>query len=327
MSSNSAIEWTEHTWNPVVGCSIVSPGCTNCYAMRWAGRAFEGTLDRKTGALRYPHYQGTTHRVNGKIVWTGKVSPAPDHILDAPLHWRKPSKIFVNSMGDLFHESVPDEWIDRVFAVMALASQHTFQVLTKRSARMREYMSADRDGREIAERLAEFYVADPSVATRWPLTAERAIAAAHWPLPNVWLGVSAEDQARADERIPDLLATPAAVRFVSYEPALGPIDFRSIPKMLGGGTLDVDALTGMETMTPLRRDPCRGSRLDWIIAGGESGAGARASDPEWFRCVLEQCEAAGVAFFMKQITRGGEKIPQLDWPADLRVQQYPGPSA
>jgi protein gp37 len=313
MSSNSAIEWTEHTWNPVVGCSIVSPGCTNCYAMRWAGRAFEGPRDRKTGALRYPHYQGTTHRVNGNAVWTGKVSLAPDHILDAPLKWRKPKRVFVNSMGDLFHESVPDEWIDRVFAVMAVAHHHKYQILTKRAARMRKYI--ERKSRQAPE-----WINVPSIGGKVLLPYEGG-----WPT-YIWLGVSAEDQARADERIPDLLATPAAVRFVSYEPALGPIDFTMVKDHAGRKGSPpiyvIDALTGV------RETFCTGQqnnipKLDWIIAGGESGAGARASDPEWFRSVLEQCEAAGVAFFMKQTTRGGEKIPQLDWPADLRVQQYP----
>ena len=127
MASNSNIEWTDATWNPIVGCSIVSPGCTNCYAMQMAARI---------ETMRPSHYDGTTKKVNGNAVWTGKVALAPDTILTAPLRWKRPRKIFVNSMGDLFHESIPDADIDRAFAVMALSPQHTFQVLTKRAERM-----------------------------------------------------------------------------------------------------------------------------------------------------------------------------------------------
>ena len=133
MADNTGIEWTDATWNPVVGCSIVSPGCTNCYAMQMAARIEKMQPES--------HYAGTTKRVNGNAVWTGKVALAPDHILTAPLRWKKPRRIFVNPMGDLFHESIPDAWIDRVFAVMALAPQHRFQLLTKRAKRMREYCS------------------------------------------------------------------------------------------------------------------------------------------------------------------------------------------
>lgn len=261
MGKNSAIEWTDDTWNPIVGCSIVSPGCTNCYAMKQAARLLDGNP-------KSPHYAGTTKRVNGKAVWTGKVALAPDHILTAPLRWKKPRRIFVNSMGDLFHESVSDEWIDRVFAVMALGPQHTFQVLTKRSKRMREYC------REIR---AAYIDAQNALSER--VFGHRS-STITFPLPNVWLGVSAEDQQRADERIPDLLATPAAVRFVSAEPLLKPID-------LGGG------LPGEydDDLTP---------GLDWIIAGGESGPGARPMHPDWARSIRDQCAAAGVAFHFKQ---------------------------
>lgn len=161
------IEWTEKTWNPIVGCSIVSPGCTNCYAMKMAARleamAGDGLDDngyavRGTGPL--DHYRGTTKRSKAGAVWTGKVALAPDHIITAPLRRRKPTMYFVNSMGDLFHEDVPDEWIDRVFAVMTMCPQHTFQVLTKRSARMLDYVSrgADEHG-DYFERLSDAAVA------------------------------------------------------------------------------------------------------------------------------------------------------------------------
>lgn len=196
------IEWTERTWNPIVGCSIVSPGCTHCYAMGQAARLLD-----KPGH----HYEGTTKRVNGRAVWTGKVALAPDRILLKPLKTRRPTMWFVNSMGDLFHEWVPDEWIDRVFAVMALCPQHVFQVLTKRSSRMRAYVE------NLPNR-------DDLVADALANNIRHRVRA---PLPNVWLGISAERQQEADARIPDLLATPAAVRFVSAEPLLGPLNIRA----------------------------------------------------------------------------------------------------
>jgi protein gp37 len=287
--AKTGIEWTEDTWNPIVGCSIVSPGCTNCYAMKMAGRL------EAMGSL--PHYAGTTKPSKAGPVWTGKLALAPERTLLVPLRRRKPTTYFVNSMGDLFHEDVPDAWIDRVFAVMALTPQHTYQVLTKRPARMRAYLSRH----------------------RWHLwaTIGRSIDARRWenlpdvigrdctPLPNVWLGVSAEDQARADQRIPDLLATPAAIRFVSAEPLLGPIDFTRIPMPQDEGracsTLDGHEIAGMV-------GNCIGwiPPIDWIIVGGESGKGARAMHPDWARSIRDQCADAGTAFFFKQ---WGEHLP------------------
>jgi protein gp37 len=207
-------------------------------------------------------------------------------------------------MSDLFHEGIPDDWIDRVFAVMALAPHHTFQVLTKRSARMRAYL----------ERLTMNRLRDAVIAGDWPLTKHEADAwldpiaseehralyrarLALLPLRNVWLGVSAEDQERADERIPDLLTTPAAVRFISAEPLLGAIDLASLRlhtvqpglppqhrySALTGGTWDEP--TGL---------------LNWVICGGESGKGARPMHPDWARSLRDQCRAAGVPFFFKQ---------------------------
>lgn len=242
MGDKTGIEWTDSTWNPIVGCSIVSPGCTNCYAMAQAARivAMQPTS----------HYAGTTQPSKAGAVWTSKVALAPDHILTAPLRWKRARRIFVNSMGDLFHEAVPDDWIDKVFAIMARCPQHQFQVLTKRSKRMREYAT-------IASDMGQHWLALREVDEIWPL-------------PNVWLGVSAEDQARADERIPDLLATPAAVRFVSAEPLLGPIDFS------------------------------RFGPVDQIIVGGESGTGFRPMQIEWAEDIMRQCREAGTAFFFKQ---------------------------
>lgn len=214
MGDKTKIEWTDASWNPVVGCSIVSPGCTNCYAMGQAAR-----IERcAAGAGQATHYAGLTQPSKAGPVWTGKLALAPDHILTAPLRWKKPRRVFVNSMSDLFHEDVPDEWIDRVFAVMALAPRHTFQVLTKRAKRMRIYLDQRTDNR--AEEIG--------VAMRAIAGTSDEPGLIELPLPSVWLGVSAEDQKRADERIPDLLATPAAVRFVSAEPLLGPIDLTQL---------------------------------------------------------------------------------------------------
>lgn len=318
----TAIEWTDETWNPIVGCSIVSPGCTNCYAMRHAARleAIAGDgLDENGYAIRgsHPldHYRGTTRRPKGGPVWTGKVALAPDSILTKLLHWKKPRRIFVNSMGDLFHESVPDEWIDRVFAVMALAPQHTFQVLTKRSARMRAYFEGRR---------ANFGRASSVLAMMaHPLSEddhEYAVDVLDLadlpdgrPLSNVWLGVSAEDQRRANERVPDLLATPAAVRFVSAEPLLSGIDFRHLRPTGYDFDFQLDALTGTWSFTKfigsfeevstgldLPALPTRLPRLDLIIVGGESGPKARPMHPDWSRSIRDQCAIPGVPFFFKQ---------------------------
>lgn len=250
MSDHTHIEWTDSTWNPITGCSVVSAGCKHCYAMRLAG----------TRLRHHPSRAGLTRETSAGPVWTGEVRLNEDW-LDQPLHWKKPRRIFVCAHGDLFHEAVPDEWIDRMFAVMALARQHTFQVLTKRPGRAREWML---NGRSKDVALWHWKVGPDSPRT--------------WPLGNVWLGVSVEDQATADERIPLLLQTPAAVRFVSAEPLLGPIGLaRHFPHVHG----------------------MRNDRF-WVIAGGESGPNARPSHPDWFRSLRDQCQAASVPFFFKQ---------------------------
>lgn len=292
MADKTGIEWTDATWNPIAGCSLVSPGCTNCYAMGIADRFKHAYAGRRWAGAPA---EAITRRTNGAAVWTGQVTLAPDHILAQPLRWRKPRKIFVNSMGDLFHEDIPDEWIDRVFAVMALAPQHTFQVLTKRSARMRDYLGtragdwstvwpdANPPGTLPISRFEQRLAMRPDSILRPP-----------FPLPNVWLGVSTEDQRRADERIPDLLATPAAVRFASAEPLLGPINFRRI--QVAGGWYD--ALFGWRDV----KEPFPGidETLDLVIVGGESGPRARPMHPDWARGLRRQCAAAGVPFFFKQ---------------------------
>lgn len=302
MGDKTPIQWTHATWNPVVGCSVVSPGCANCYAMKMAAR-----LDR----MGQERYAGLTRTSKAGAVWTGKLALAPEHTLTQPLRWSRPRLIFVNSMSDLFHESVPDGWIDEVFAVMALAPQHTFQLLTKRSTRMREYCSDPAVGRRIGEAVCEQWGTRQS--TRVVLIApgqdENAappgprVYLGAWPLPNVWPGVSAEDQTRADERVPDLLATPAAVRFVSAEPLLGRIDFRDYLKI--GACRGCGFRGSMGDAFPRRDAQCPAcgvisTTLDWIIVGGESGPGARPMHPAWARSIRDQCAAAGVAFFFKQ---------------------------
>ena len=287
MSGSTKIEWTDTTWNPVRGCSIVSAGCTNCYAMKQAHR-FAGP----GGA-----YEGLTTLTNGGPVWTGDVRLVPE-LLDAPLRWRKSRRVFVNSMSDLFHESVPDTFIDQVFAVMALSPQHTFHVLTKRPERMRSWGGATGAEKAVRGRAWE-------MLGYMPKYEHHDVISRPWPLPNVWLGVSVENQATADERIPLLLRTPAAVRFVSCEPLLGAVRIDDI--YVDGDVLK--PLVGLRwTRTPAHfatpgmtvlQPP--GPRIDWVIVGGESGPGARPCDVRWIRSVVGQCKAAGTACFVKQI--------------------------
>lgn len=295
MADHTKIEWTEATWNPITGCSIDTPGCINCYAMKLAG----------TRLRNIPSRVGLTKQTKNGPIWTGEVRFNERWLLQ-PLQWKRPRMIFVCAHGDLFHENVPDDWIDRVFAVMALAPQHTFQVLTKRSERMRSYMThAGGKGRQdVRNQLA--WVAVPNVMQQWHpgWSAEnadgphrsRAIAAcSEWPLPNVWLGVSAERQKEADKRIPDLLRTPAAIRFVSAEPLIGPIDLTN----LAG---NIDALRGCRPIIEngLVEDLLMFDGLDWVIVGGESGSDARPMHPEWARALRDQCQKTKVALFFKQ---------------------------
>jgi protein gp37 len=258
-----------------------------------------------------PHYAGTTKVVNGQPVWTGKLNDAPDHILMEPLRRTKPTMWFVNSMSDLFHEDVPDVWIDRVMAVIAICGDHTFQVLTKRPKRAREYLTRLVEVEERLEAICDLAVELTDSPCASSLVEERSL-----PFPNLWVGTSTERQQEADERIPDLLNTPAAVRFVSAEPLLGPIDFRRlclVPQKPGSCRAGVylDALVGKYPTSGLPyigdwdvNGPCPTDwptlRLDWVIVGGESGPSARPMHPDWARSIRGQCQAAGVAFFFKQ---------------------------
>jgi protein gp37 len=217
--------------------------------------------------------------------------------LDQPMRWRKPRRIFVCAHGDLFHEAVPDEWIDRVFAVMALCPQHIFQVLTKRPDRARKYLSHS----------ARWAVVLPTeLLARGTVDAQRD----HWPLPNVWLGTSISDQPSADLRIQSLLACPAAVRFVSAEPLLGPVDLTEMERPAGLGTHCYSAL---DCDVDPDDDEWGGATLDWVITGGESGPHARPMHPDWARSLRDQCVDAGVPFFFKQ---WGEWWPISQMPAN-----------
>lgn len=323
----SAIEWTDETWNPTTGCSIVSPGCHRCYAMRMA-RRHDG---RGIG------YDGTTKQTRNGPQWTGQVNLLPER-LEIPLRWRKPRRVFVDSMSDLFHEDVPDEYIADVFMVMALSPTHTFQVLTKRPARMAAWLQehTSEDGKLTG------YVR-PEDGSDWIASATFPM-----PLPNVWLGTSVEDQQRADERIPHLLRCPAAVRFLSCEPLLSSVDLRLghelLTDIMDAGDRD-ERHRGMYPFPNLEREH-RTLRLDdihWVIVGGESGPGARPMDIAWARSIVEECREAAVACFVKQLGSYAILDPRYDrtisgwtrklrdpkggdpseWPADLRVREFP----
>lgn len=307
MSDQSKISWTDATWNPIRGCTRVSEGCRHCYAERVAAR-FSGAGQPYEGLI--------TLTVNGPR-WSGDVRFVAEHLAD-PIKWRKPRRIFVNSTSDLFHEKLANEQIAAVFGAMAACPHHTFQVLTKRAWRMRawfEWVTCARKpygglpvhddhnhARSVCCRCAWMVPGmpdnHPGPIGLHPSDDVLGFQKGPWPLPNVWLGVSAENQAAADERIPDLLATPAAVRWVSAEPLLGPLDF-SPPGSLGY----LRAVRRGDLNTYGDEILIDRPGLDWIVAGCESGPGARPADVEWFRELRDQCATAGVAFFLKQAAR------------------------
>ena len=327
---DSKINWTDKTWNPICGCSKASPGCENCYAER---QAASGRLQQ------FERYQHTI--TDGK--WNGRTYLV-ESVIDEPLRWKKPRTIFVCSMSDLFHESVPFEWIDRVFSIMATCPQHTFIVLTKRPARMREYVSSAADRvhhRTHFERRSSALVARGDV----------------WPLPNVVLGVTAENQAMADERIPILLDTPAAKRFISIEPMIGPVDLRrfstdvhclacsgpsdcnwegyeeELQEITPGAIMegdDPDEIAGAcpKCGSAAQFGPStRGvniPKLDGVIVGGEIGPGARPMHPDWAILLRNQCRVDGVPFFFKQWGEWAVKIDRdiddPDWRENYSVQ-------
>lgn len=320
MADGTHIQWTNATWNLLTGCTLVDHGCDHCYAARLAA----------TRLQHHPSRAGLT-RVNaaGVAKFTGEVR-FNEQWLDQPLRWTKPRRIFVCAHGDLFHESVPDDWIDQAFAVMALAPQHTFQVLTKRPERAREYFRETKGWRSRIAGLLNDMKPSPlwngNVYQGWQNLHGRPDG-----LPNVWLGTSISDQSSADARIPELLACPAAVRFVSAEPLLGPVDLTRVgnlaaidnvfptlatphrrdmaPEPISGAQIDAINGAGSSCLfyqTPNHMGgfswefPRRFPRLDWVICGGESGPGARPMHPDWARSLRDQCVAAGVPFFFKQ---------------------------
>lgn len=321
MSANTKIEWTDRRWNPLRGYSRKSEGSRNCYAEGIAARFSGNGLAYGGLAKRVKRPDGST-----EARWTGKVELV-ESVLLQPLRWKKPCKIFVNSMSDLFHESVPDEWIDRIFAVMALCPQHTFQILPKRPERMREYLKAARAhplAIECMEIALERMLKNPKSNVGHGLILDGDIVHLKvWPLPNVWLGVSVEDQKTAEERIPLLLDTPAAIRFISAEPLLLDINVQRWLKVnwqcsnCRGYFADKyqkqcpdckekNSWCGSHKFNG-RRLPKRavvshqsGIAIDWVICGGESGRNARPMHPDWPRALRDQCAAAGVPFFFKQ---------------------------
>lgn len=305
MSGRTGIAWTDCTWNPVRGCSRVSEGCRNCYAEKIAARF--------CGEPESPFY---TFARQSPARWTGKVELVPDK-LEEPLHWRKPRRVFVNSMSDLFHEKLSNEDIASVFGVMAACPHLTFQVLTKRPDRMRAWSAAAPWGG-----VAPGGPADECVISAGVRMGREAfqVPVVPWPLPNVWLGVSVEDQAAADARIPILLDTPAAVRFVSYEPALGEVSFDR------GGWLRPSYSSCQQGDRPeiaaiAKAVAAKGGwvGLDWVIVGGESGPKARPFDVAWARSVVEQCRAAGVPCFVKQLGANTRDRNDAGFEADLET--------
>jgi protein gp37 len=285
MADKSAIEWTESTWNPTTGCDRVSPGCDHCYAL---------TLAARLKAMGQPRYQNDGDpRTSGPGF---ALTLHPDS-LDLPLRWTRPRRIFVDSMSDLFHADVPSAYIAAAFAVMACAPQHTFQLLTKRHGRMRSLLNSTNWRGLVAGQvrpLRPLQALDEFDAATMPFIGGT-------PLDNVWGGVSVEDQKRANLRLGALLDTPLAVRWLSMEPLLGPVDLDHA---------DRDALVD--------------GGLDWVVVGGESGPDHRPIDPAWVRDIRDQCVSAGIPFFLKQWggtrpTSGGRELDGRTWdeyPAD-----------
>lgn len=300
------IEWTHgegykgETWNPLVGCSLKSPGCQRCYAMGEAYRKMFHPNEKISSV-----YAGVATRSKaGQILWTGKVNFS-ESALTKPLHWRMPRMIFVNSMSDLFHEDVPDEWIDRIVAVMLRCPQHIFQILTKRSQRMMQYVKSlpNRDDQivEIARKDGATLMECKDIGAR----IRAGMDSINW----IWLGVSVEDQKHADARIPDLLATPAAVRFLSCEPLLGQLDIERITLRRDGQKPNALSKKLGDYCQPLHGNFTDSPKIDWVIVGGESGKGARPIHPDWARTIRDQCAEANVPFFFKQ---WGSWLPYID---------------
>lgn len=290
MGDKTTIPWTDATWNPVTGCTPVSAGCENCYARRMVKRFphIHGTFDATLPGQLIPR--------RGNFLFS-EIQFHPSRI-DQPLRWKKPRRIFVCSMGDLFHEDVKEEWIIDVWRIMESARRHTFMLLTKRPARLKQFIDAGMKhcGRATTD--------------------------------NIWLGVTCENQEMADLRIPLLLQTPAAVRFVSVEPMLGPVvldgDCYSWRGWLRGWHCEAEAR--QDSRGELYPEPIQveNERINWVIAGCESGPGRRETKIEWLRDICCQCISAGVPVFIKQVSINGRvsKNP-MEWPEDIRIREFP----
>jgi protein gp37 len=305
MGDKTGISWSEATWNPLVGCQIKSAGCKFCYAMKDAHR-----LSKKLGVGKYDDL--TFESAGGQILWNGKVrlwEPA----LDQPLRWGRPRLIFTNSMSDLFYEEVQRDWQDSIVAVMALSMlrRHEFQTLTKRPDVMQRYLCDPETPERVANEMARIMLARQGANGGKGVKPARTPAHLRpaFPLPNCWWGISAEDQETYEEREPFLCDTPGAIRFISYEPAIGPLRLKE---------------------STLRW-------LDWIIVGGESGDGARPFDLQWARDIIAQCAGTRVKVYVKQL--GSKPIAGLlpypstgkgdrlgEWPEGLKVQHFPRPA-
>lgn len=355
MSDGSSIEWTDATWQPVLGCTRVSAGCDNCYAMKLVHR---GMSESHRGLTKLRPKDASRPGVD----WNGTVRLQPEKLAD-PLRWRKPRRIFVCSLADLFHEQVPFEYIASVFGVMAACPQHTFLVLTKRPERAREFfawLQAQCHEHRIVDGPDDWWgigcVLQAHAGEHWPDLPEdeddgietgrlaRLMdvgdgyeGSPAWPLPNVHLGTSVEDQDTADARIPVLLQCPAALHWISAEPLLDMIVLRDwTPEH---ATLHVFDPSYTEK-TGLRDGPVmlsRGAKLGWVIVGGESGPGARPFDVSWARSIVSRCKEDGVPVFVKQVgakpmwsdprdavlTSDRKGGTMADWPTDLRVREVP----
>lgn len=333
----SKIQWCDRVWNPTVGCTRVSEGCQACYAEKFANRL---------EAMGRREYAGLTRKHgDGSVNWTGVVRTLPERLGD-PLKWRKPQRVFVNSMSDLFHDQVPVKFIAEVFSIMAVCQNLTFQVLTKRPDRMEPLLGDPTFLGQVLDAMEQR--ADEQ---GWCMNEFD-----EWPLANVWLGVSVENQAAADERIPLLLQTPAAVRFLSCEPLLGPLDLTHVDLLPEKHRVDgfpwLNALTGV-----VAGPDDQWAKIDWVIAGGESSGPAerrlvepccRKGSPfppskeypcvsydlgqcaatadwhlklealDWLRSLRDQCQAAGVPWFLKQMggptpKSGGRTLDGRTW--------------
>ncbi len=308
MGDKTGISWTDATWAPARGCSRISEGCRNCYAERIAAR-FSGPGQAFHGFAQVVAPRDLLDRTGGRHNgWTRKVEFQPSQ-LAVPLHWKKPRRIFCSSMTDIFHEELSNEQVAAIFGVMAACPQHTFQVLTKRAKRMREWFEwiAKQDGGGFETAVLhveagphiEDAIGDPNdqYGDDRATKACEVLLDAGWPLRNVWIGVSVENQEAADERIPELLRTPAAVRFLSCEPLIGPVNLRRVRP----SPMPIDSLTGgwgVDSNNDAHHK--QDGRIGWVVAGCESGPGARVCEVEWLRSLRAQCSDTGTAFFLKQ---------------------------